>query len=234
VRDGRPLYSVEAEFQLVTLAQARRLGLADDWVRRIEEHSPGRRQVLSVVRVVAGSDAARKLQPGDLVLAVDGAVVNRFREVERAAQRESVSLTVWRRGAEQRVPLDTAALSGRDVDRLLQWAGATLHEPHRAMSAQRGIEPSGVFIAFFMYGSPASRYQLWAGRRITEIDGIPTPDLDTFIRAVSGRPDRASLRLKSVNWNGAVDVLTLKLDKHYWPAYELRRTPDGWQRVMID
>ncbi len=102
------------------------------------------------------------------------------------------------------------------------------------MAAQRGIRPDGIFIAFFMYGSPASRYKLWAGRRITEVDGIPVPDLDAFIGAVSGRPDRSSLRLKTVSWNDAAEVITLRLDRHYWPAYELRRNAAGWQRVPLE
>jgi hypothetical protein len=75
---------------------------------------------------------------------------------------------------------------------------------------------------------------LWAGRRITEVDGTPVPDLDAFIRAVSGRADRSSIRLRTVDWNDAVEVITLRLDRHYWPAYELRRSDDGWQRRPID
>ena len=119
-------------------------------------------------------------------------------------------------------------LNGRDIDRVLIWAGATLQAPHRAMAAQRGINPEGVFVAFFYYGSPA-------GRRITEVDGQPTPDLDAFIKAVRGKPDRSSVRLKTISWNGQVDVITLKLDNHYWPAYELDRQSDGgWTRTPID
>jgi S1-C subfamily serine protease len=233
-RDGRTLYSAEAEYGLLSLAEARRLGLDEAWIERIAEHNPGRRQVLTVERLVAGSPAARLLAPGDLVLAVDGHVVNTFAEASAAVRAPQVTLTVWSSGTERAVELPTVALSGRDIDRVLVWAGATLQAPHRAMSAQRGIEPSGVFIAFFMYGSPASRYQLWAGRRITEVDGVPVPDLDAFIRAVAGRPDRSSLRLKTVSWNDAIEVITLKLDRHYWPAYELRRTDSGWRRIPLE
>jgi S1-C subfamily serine protease len=230
---GKPFWSLEAEFQTRTLAGARQLGLSDEWVRRIEDHSPTRREVLSVTRLVAGAPAAALLQPGDMVLAVDGRVVNRFRELERAVGKPSVELTLWRDGAERKVVVDTVPLDGHDIDRVLLWAGATLHAPHRAMAAQRGIETTGVFVAYFLYGSPASRYQLVAGRRITEVDGVPVYDLDAFIRAVSGRPDRSSLRLKTIQWNGAVDMITLKLDKHYWPTYELRRTPAGWVRQEL-
>ena len=235
VTANRPLYSFEAEFDLQSLAGARKLGLPDAWVRRFEEHNPQRRQVLSIDRLVAGSPAAHWLEPGDLVLAIDGKVVNRFREVERAVQKSEISVTVWRDGAEKTVELATVPLDGRDIDRVLIWAGATLQAPHRAIAAQRGIIPQGVFVAFFYYGSPATHYGLYAGRRITEVDGQPTPDLDAFIKAVRGKPDRSSLRLKTISWNGQVDVITLKLDNHYWPAYELDRQSDGsWTRTPID
>jgi pro-apoptotic serine protease NMA111 len=235
VAESRPLYSFEAEFNVQSLAGARELGLPDEWVRRFEEHNPQRRQVLGIDRLVAGSPAAALLEPGDLLLAIDGKVVNRFREVERAVQNPDVKLSVWREGAEKTLQMKTVPLDGRDLDRVLIWAGATLQAPHRAMAAQRGIAPYGVFVSFFFYGSPATHYGLYAGRRITEVDGQATADLDAFIKAVSGKPDRASLRLKTVSWNGQTDVITLKLDKHYWPAYELARQKDGsWTRTALD
>jgi S1-C subfamily serine protease len=235
VEDGRPLYSFEAEFNVESLASARKLGLPDPWVRRFEKHSGQRRQVLGIDRLVAGSPAASLLEPGDLVLAIDGQVVNRFREVERAVQKPEVTVTVWRDGAEKSLDLKTVALSGRDLDRVVIWAGATLQAPHRAMAVQRGIPPYGVFVSYFFYGSPATHYGLYAGRRIVEVDGQPTPNLDAFISVVRGKQDRASLRLKTIAWNGQTDVITLKLDKHYWPAYELDRQIDGsWQRVALD
>ncbi|HEX4242652.1 MAG TPA: trypsin-like peptidase domain-containing protein [Steroidobacteraceae bacterium] len=235
VDEGKPLYSFEAEFDVQSLASARELGLPDEWVKRLEDHNPQRRQVLGIDRLVAGSPAADLLEPGDLVLAVDGKVVNRFREVETAVQKPEVTVSVWRDGAEKTLQMKTVALNGRDIDRVLIWAGATLQAPHRAMAAQRGIAPYGVFVSFFFYGSPATHYGLYAGRRITEVDGQPTADLDAFIRAVSGKGDHASLRLKTLSWNGITDVITLKLDKHYWPAYELQRQKDGtWVRTALD
>jgi hypothetical protein len=65
-----------------------------------------------------------------------------------------------------------------------------------------------------------------------EVDGVPTPDLDAFLASVSGKADRASVRLKTLLWNNAMEVVTLRLDQHYWSAYELRRTEAGWERHM--
>ena len=232
VRTGRALHSLEAEFAALPLAGARELGLPADWTGRLAQHTPTRRQVLSVVRLVGGSPAARLLQQGDLLLAIDGKVVTRFREVEQAAaDKDLVHVSVWRGQGEQTLEVPTAELPGSDVERVVEWAGATLQAPHRAMSAQRGIAPRGVYVAYFAYGSPATRYGLFPGRRIVEVDGAPTPDLDTFLKAVTGRPDRSSVRLKTITWNNAPEVITLKLDTHYWPAYELAHTPGGWTRT---
>ncbi len=233
-RGGQPIYSLEAEFETVSIAEARKLGLPANWVAKLEKAGGANRQLLRVSRLVAGSPAATSLRDGDLLLAVNGRPVNRFRDVELATQMAVVSLTVLRDGKEMDIDVETVALGGRDIDRLLLWAGTVLHAPHRAMSAQRGILPEGVFVAYFSYGSPATRYGLVAGRRIVEVDGRPTPDLDSFIEAVCGRPDRSAVRLKTVAWNGTVDVVTLKLDLHYWPTYELMRTPDGWVRTGLD
>jgi S1-C subfamily serine protease len=235
VRDGRPLHSLEAELLPQSLAGARRLGLSDSWVSRIAQANPAAHEVLGVVRLVGGSDAARALQPGDILLAIDGKPVTQFREVERAVvDQQSVSVTIWRVDHEQTFRISTRALSGQDVDRVVQWAGATLQAPHRAISAQRGIAPQGVYVAYFQFGSPASRYGLVPGRRIVEVDGQETPDVDAFLKLVVGRPDRSSLRIKTVSWNGAPEVITLKLDRHYWPAYELVRGAAGWERHSLE
>jgi len=233
VRSGRPVYSLEVELGYTPLFAARKLGLDEEWLDKLESHNPSGRRALSVSRLVAGAPAARLLRNGDMILAVDGKLVTTFRELERAVQKEKVALTVWRDGQELDIDAATVPLGGEGVVRAVSWAGALLHDPHRAMAAQRGIEPTGVYIAFFSYGSPATRYGLWAGRRIVAVDDIDTPDLSAFVEAVSGKEDRAPVRLKTVSWNGSVEVITLKLDNQYWPAYEIRLTENGWQRAPI-
>ena len=163
-----------------------------------------------------------------MLLAIDDKVVTRFREVELRRRRQGTRSTspCGAMVREEHVPLATAALTGMDIDRIVMWAGATLQAPHRAMIAQRGIPPEGVYVGYFAYGSPATRYGLFPGRRIVEVDGIPTPDLDAFLKVVSGRPDRSAIRLRTITWNNAPEVITLKLDRHYWPTYEMRRTAD--------
>ncbi|MGC3980025.1 MAG: PDZ domain-containing protein [Steroidobacteraceae bacterium] len=231
---GMAVRSLEAEFAPVSLADARRLGLPDSWVDALVKHDPEHRQALVISRLVAGSPAAKLLRTGDVILAIDGTTVSSFREIERAAQKPQVKVTVLRNKKETQIDVATAELGGRDIDRLVFWAGAIFQTPHRALAAQRNTPAEGVFVAYFAYGSPASRYQLWAGRRVMEVDGVATPDLDAFTKAIANRQDRSSVRLRTVTLNGATEVITLKLDNRYWPSYELKWTDAGWQRAALN
>ena len=230
VREGRPFYSLEAEFVYSPLFAARKMGVDEEWLARLEAHNPVRRRALSITRIVAGTDAASQLRNGDMVMAIDGKVVTSYRELEAAVQKPEVRVTVWRNDSVLEIPVRTAMLNGRGIDRAISWAGALLQDPHRAMAAQRGVDPEGVYVAYFSYGSPATRYGLWAGRRVVEVNETPTPDLQAFINAVKDIRHRESVRLKTVTWNGTTEVITLKLDTQYWPAYEIRRTEEGWRR----
>ena len=234
VRSGEPFYSLEAELNYMPLFAARNVGVSEEWLDRLETNNPVERRALSVSRIVAGTPAARALSNGDIILAIDDEVVTSYREIEKATRKPAVTVTVWRDGDALEVPLETVALDGAGIDRIVAWGGALLQNPHRAMAAQRGIDPYGVYVAFFSYGSPATRYGLYAGRRVVAVDETPTPDLDTFVDVVSSKKDHASVRIKTVTWNGSENVITLKLDNQYWPAYDLRRTPEGWERTEFD
>lgn len=231
VKKGGVFYSLEAEFGYMPLASARKLGLPEEIATGLERYSPDKRQVLTINRLVGGSAASDVLAVGDLVVKANDSWVNTFRDLEEATDSSTVRISVWRDDELLNLDVTTAELDGQGIDRALVWGGALLQEPHRPIAVQRGINPTGVYVAFFNYGSPATRYGLWGGRRIIEVDGVPTPDLDRFIEATRYKQHRESVRLKTVNFNDAVEVITLKLDQHYWQAYEIRLTESGWQRI---
>jgi len=233
VATGRELRSLEVEWTQMPLAAARRLGLPADWVQRIGDHDPERRRLLSVARTVAGTPAAGAFQPGDLLLTIDGEPATRFREVEDRAQKPTVVVEVFRDGQVRLLDVATVVLDGAGVRRAVMWAGALLQAPYRDMAAQRGVERTGVYVSYFAFGSPASRYGLYAGRRITQVDGTPVADLDEFINVVRAKRNRDAVRLTTMTWNKQLEVLTLKLDDTYWPAWEINWQDGVWRRTDL-
>ncbi len=223
---------IGAELQVTTLAQARKRGLPEAWALEIERHDPLRRGVLHVVRRVAGSAAAEVLRDGDLLLAVDGATVSTFRQVERAIDgRDAVEVTLLRQGRVERHRLPVGYLGGEGLERVVLWAGAVLHRPHRAIAAQRGFADPGLYLSWSWLGSPAAHYGVGSTLRLVALDGHPVTDVDTFLAALRQSRGRDSVRLKVLDLAGRARALTLRPDDHYWPTVELRKEEAGWRRL---
>jgi pro-apoptotic serine protease NMA111 len=172
------------------------------------------------------------LQPGDLLLRSMGGRPRASARSNRGATAPG-DLEFCATAKPISIELPTVALDGRGVERAVAWAGALLQAPTRDMAAQRAVPRDGVYVAFFSYGSPASRYGLFAGRRIVAVNEAPVADLDEFIERVRPLADRESVRLTTITWNDQVEVLTLRLDNHYWPAWEITHGPGGWQRQEL-
>ena len=177
--------------------------------------------------------AAGLLQPGDLLLSIDGEPATRFRQVDRLTRKPAVMLEVLRNSEVLGLEVATVSLDGTGIRRAVLWAGALLQAPYRDMAAQRGVEPTGVYVSYFAFGSPASRYGLFAGRRITAVDGMAVAGLDEFIAVVGGKRNRDSVRLTTITWNGQAEVLTLRLDDTYWPSYQIVWHDGQWHREAL-
>jgi pro-apoptotic serine protease NMA111 len=234
LRAGQQLRSLEVEWAQMPLATARKVDLPEAWVQRYEAHNPAKREVLTVATTVADSPASEFFRSGDILLGIDGALVNTFREAERAAQEPIVEVTVLRNGREVTGRVGTVALDGLGIDRVVAWAGALIQAPHRELAVQRGVGAGGVYVSFFNFGSPASRSGLFAGRRIVSVDGEPTPDLEAFVRVATSLGDKESVRLNTMTFNDVPEVITMKLDPQYWPSYELRREGYEWVRQELN
>ena len=61
------------------------------------------------------------------------------------------------------------------------WNGIILQATHRPVAQQNRHVPEGVYSSWWANGSPAHMYGLRATVWITEVNGHPVPDLDTFV-----------------------------------------------------
>jgi len=111
------------------------------------------------------------------------------------------------------------------------WSGLYLHAPHRAEKLQGNVSTDGVYVASYSYGSPATRYGVYAMQRIVEIDGQPIETTEDFVKAVKGKQHQTSVLIKTLDFNNNSNVITLKIDNNYWPFYEMKYQNGHWQKV---
>jgi len=219
------------ELTALSLADARERGLPDEPAAELEAHDDGEPRVLAVRRVLPGSPAAAALRVGDLLVRANGRAVTRYREVERAAQAEQVTLTVARGAALHELAVATLPADAEGTREALLWGGALLQPPPAELTAQWGAARTGVYVAGSFRGTPAERHRLRPTSRILAAGGQPTPDLAAFRAAVAGLGDGEAVRLQVVDLEGRSEVLAVEVDLHDWPSVLLRRIDSGWERA---
>ena len=229
---GPPAWrTLGAELAALPLAEARERGLEPELAAELEQREAAEPRVLAVRRLLPSSPAASALRVGDLLVRVNGRAVTRFREVERAAQAEQITLTVARGSALRELTLATVPVDGVGTSEALLFAGALLQAPPIELASQWGLAREGVYVAGSFRGSPAERHRLTPTLRILAAGAVPTPSLAAFRSAVAGLEDGDSLRLRVVDLEGRTELLAVELDRNDWPTVSLRRTDSGWERV---
>ncbi|TQV74055.1 hypothetical protein FLL45_14450 [Aliikangiella marina] len=226
------VYSLEVELRPITIASARNFGLSDEWMEQLQD-SNKKPQALRITRRVAGSEAFDKLKDGDLLLAIDNSPIRDFNELEDAIEKDRVKVSVWRDGKQQDFLVATKKLTETDTLNFYLWSGALIQKPHRAVAAQYGIEPKGVYISWYYFGSPANRYNLRPLMRITEFEGEKVTDLEQFIALSQKHSDKLYVRIRMLDLIGRESIITLKQDLRYWPTQKIFWDGKTWHNRLM-
>jgi len=175
------------------------------------------------------------LQEGDLLLAVDGEAVATFGAVSDGVRhRAAVNVTLLRDGAERTLVTKCPRVASDGTVHIVTWCGLVVQNAYRAV-LERGFEPpeGGVYISYYLFGSPAHKYKLVPKHWIIELNGEPVPDLPGFVKRITSIRHNTSCRVKTCDLTGRVSAYTLKTDHMYWRSYEMKREGGEWvQRVI--
>ena len=227
----QPLHSLEVSLTYISPVFALQRGLPQAWLNKVLTTSGNKSKLLAISSIAASTPSAKVFKQGDILLAIDDQAVSSFREVELLSQKPSVKVTFFREGKIQHDEVATVALSGQDIEQVFFWSGLHIHALHRPAQIQRNVTNEGVYIASYKYGSPASRYKLYAMRKIIEIDGVKINSPDDFLNAVKGKAHQQSIVIKTLDFDNKVNLVTLKTDNHYWPFYEVKYEQGQWRKI---
>ncbi|CAK4072339.1 unnamed protein product [Aphanomyces euteiches] len=211
------------QFTTMSVSDARAgLGLAPERVLAIETTYHDTRQVLSILRCTAGTQASSVLRSGDILLAIDDQIVAKDDDVARlCAGKVSVDALVLRDKNEVTIPIEMCELSAFGTRRVLIWSGMLIQPPHLAV-LQKGFDGHGVYCSQWFNGSPADKYSLRACRYIVQVNDVATPTLDAFLKAVDNIEHGESVRMKTLDLETKCEMVTLKTDYIYWPTMDIK------------
>lgn len=191
--NGNPcIRALDVEFWTMGVSSARDLGVPAKWIKKIESTSGSKHRfyyILNLTDVL--SPCASILKVGDVILQMNGEVVTNMADINRLMDVEVVELIVFRDTQELKLKVPTTRFDGKETKRIIGWQGALIQEPYRAVREQVSKVPGGIYVSCTLYGSPASS-SLRPGVWITEVQGKPVTDIDSFIEAVKTMPTTPS------------------------------------------
>jgi C-terminal processing protease CtpA/Prc len=175
------------------------------------------------------------LQEGDVILTLNNKLITRVSDLDIMYDNDFLDALVVRKRNELSIKIPTVPTEDLETDRAVIFCGATLHRPHHAVRQQISKVHSDVYVSARARGSPAYMYGLAPTNFLTHVNGVPTPDLDTFLKEVKKIADNEYFRLKVITFDNVPWVATMKKNEHYFPTMEyVKDTTEelGWRKIM--
>ncbi|GAM86534.1 hypothetical protein ANO11243_045480 [Dothideomycetidae sp. 11243] len=233
---GRPeLRILDLEVQAMQLSEARIRGVSEQWIERLQKEDSERHQLFMIRKLDAGNTGG--LQEGDTILTLDGKLVTRVTDFDVMYSRETLEVVVLRKNEEVTVNVPTVLMTDLETDRAIICCGAVFHEPHHAVRQQISKLHSNVYVSGRLGGSPAYMYGLAPTNFVTHVNGISTPDLDSFLREANRIPNNTYFRLKLMSFDNQPWMATIKKNEHYFPTQEFVKdelSREGWRRILYE
>ncbi|HET6655611.1 MAG TPA: trypsin-like peptidase domain-containing protein, partial [Gammaproteobacteria bacterium] len=210
--------------------QLDRFGLSAETVARIRHDAPNASGLLVVNEVIPGGPADGKLQPGDILIAIDGRPVTGFTQLARILDGQvgdTITLELQRGDAPLTVQLPVENLYDITPGSYLEYGGAVLNALSYQIARSVDEPVRGVFVAD--PGFVFSNAGIGRGAIITALGGVPVVDLDAFQKQLQKYPDGADVAVRYYTQNNPEQANTalIRLDSHWFPARRCHRGEHG-------
>lgn len=176
------------------------------------------------------------LEEGDVILSLDDELITRASSISRPDLPSTMEAVLVRSLNVISLTISTFSIRDIETSEILLFCGAILQRPHLAVRQIVSRLHSEVYIAGTMFGSVVERYNVLAQNFITHVNGVSTPDLDTFVKEVSTIKDEEYFRLTGMTIQNIQFVKTLKKDDYYFPMRRYTRDAGdscGWKEQRL-
>ncbi|MBT4836570.1 MAG: PDZ domain-containing protein [Methylococcales bacterium] len=222
-------HRLDIELKTIPFSTARKMGLPYRWMKKLIAFGQNqKRQVLMISRKAAYSKTSQPFNNGDLILAINNQPVHQFSAVESLSAHRKITITILRNKKIIKLKIKPKWSDGMGTRQIVNWSGMVIQTPFPALTFQRKIPDTGVYISHINQGSPASQAKLVSVRLITEIDDTPISGLKQFIEFIQQKKNQSSVKLTTKDKLGRIRVSTLQTDTNYWPTSQVKWTDGEW------
>ncbi|MBO87394.1 MAG: hypothetical protein CL927_18760, partial [Deltaproteobacteria bacterium] len=204
IRAGRPVPrgTVQTTFQHRPYDELGRLGLSENTENRLRETFPEATGALVVESTNPGGPADGLLEPGDILMAVNGEALASFVPLEQtfdASVGQTITLSIERGGTAIDVPLTVGDLHAITPDRYVEFDAAILHELSYQKARSYSVPVDGIYVANNGYG--LSKAGISKGAVLRRIADQEVHSVDDLTQLLATLPDGEQVRVEWI-WLG--------------------------------
>ncbi len=234
VQEGQPVPrgTVQTTFLHRPFDELARLGLRDASQAEARAAFPDGTGLLTVDEVMEGGPAWRALEPGDVVLRIDGELINAFLPLDAAlddAVGGTVTLGIERRGEPLDLPLQVRDLHAITPAAYLEVSGAVLHDLSYQKARSYSAPLGGVYVAGQGYMLEVAGVP--HGAVIEAVGEHATPDLAAFAAVLALVPDgaRVPFVFRTLHERRQRRVAVVEIDRRWHVSQRCEREDvAGW------
>lgn len=227
IRQGQPVGrgGLLTTFDYLPFNELRRLGLRAETEAKLRALGKGI-GMLVVSSVLPQGPADGRLQPGDVLVKLDGQWINHFTELESLLDDRvggSVELMIERGGSPLELKLPVIDLHGVTPDRYLSLGDGVLNDLSYQQARQLHKPLEGIYVASpgYVLGSAG----VPSGAVIVDMEGRKVHDLGGLTRILAGLVDgqQAVLRFFTFREPNREQVAVMTMDRRWFPVKTCRR-----------
>ncbi|KAF9908800.1 hypothetical protein EC991_009503 [Linnemannia zychae] len=222
VQNGQqvPRGTLQTDFDYFPYDELRRLGLKISMEEQIRLQFPNETGMLVVKTVLPKGPAADQLIPGDIVIQCNGQPIANFIQLFTVIDDsvgQTLSLTVVRGSNSKMLTFEFVVQDLHSItpDRFVEVGGGVVNELSYQLAHSYGQPCGGVYVA--TSGHMLASASAWRKSIIVAVNNIPTPNLDSFIQALSTLPDGARVPIRFYTLQKAFKekIMIMHVDRHW-------------------
>src|SRR6478736_5469602 len=228
IQRGKPVTrgTLDTVFNYIPYDELERLGLDNGTEAAVRKDFPHLTGMLVVTEVLPGTPSENVLQPGDILLRVNGHFVGQFEPLEEVldgAVGASVELEVERGGKVVSAKLPVGDLHAITPSSYAEFGDVVVQTLSYQQARHLNVPTRGVYVANPGYVFTAAGIP--RGAVMLTLNGKKTDTLKDFEAGVAqlGDGDRATVRYLTIDDPNSTELRPIRMDRLWFPAHHCDR-----------
>ncbi|MCS6946887.1 MAG: trypsin-like peptidase domain-containing protein, partial [Steroidobacteraceae bacterium] len=228
IQQGKPVTrgTLQTVFTYAPYDELRRLGLDAATEATVRERFPQDTGMLIVSEVQPGSQAHRLLQPGDILVKLDGRYITQFEPLASVLDDRvggTVTMNLLRGGQPIEAVLEVGDLHAITPDSYIEMADGIVHTLSWQQARHFNLPVRGAYVANPGYSLGSAGIP--RGAVITAVGGVEIANIDDFEREIVKFADgeRVAMRYATLDDPQGSKLSAVRIDRRWFRAQRCRR-----------